>query len=65
MANLHDVKVIVHTPDSDDVFGAIHARNGQPVEVRLTRDTNTTVVRLSVREALDLVSSINIALAKV
>jgi hypothetical protein len=58
------IEVIVHTTESKDVLGRIHANQGEPVELRLTRDTNTTVIRMSVREALDVASTIRLELAK-
>lgn len=53
------VEVIVHRTDSDDVFGSINAKHGLPVELRLTRGQNTTVVRLSVEEAVAVARTID------
>ena len=49
-----DIVVIVHKEDGPDVIGAIHAKNGRPVELRITRDVMTEVMHLSVQEALQL-----------
>jgi len=48
------VEVIIHTPESEDVLGSIHAKHGEPVELRLTRDTYVTVIRMTIDEALDV-----------
>lgn len=58
------VEVIVHKPDSDDILGAINAKHGLPVEVRMTRGSDTTVVRMTVEEALTVALVINAALRK-
>lgn len=53
-----EIKVIVHTPDSPDMIGAIHARHGRPIEVRITRDIMTEVMHLSAEEALSVAKEI-------
>jgi len=59
------VEVIVHKPDSDDILGAINAKHGLPVEIRmLCRGSYTTVVRMTVEEAFDVARVINAALRK-
>jgi hypothetical protein len=58
------VEVFIHKEDGADVIGSINARHGLPVELRLTRDKNTTVVRLSIEEALAVAITITNTLPK-